>query len=154
MDPISAISLAAAIIQFVDFGTKLLSGAHEIYYSTTGLTQDNASLAVVTQEMKTWSSKLRGSNPTSAKTPEEISLCRLATECEALCDEILKLVEKCHLTNSKSKLRVLGAAITATYYRKEKQHLCERLKECRSQLIAQLETMDRFGPLPLKFLLV
>ncbi|KAE8412911.1 hypothetical protein BDV36DRAFT_300444 [Aspergillus pseudocaelatus] len=42
MDPFSALSIATAVLQFVDFGTKLLSGAHEIYYSTTGTTEENS----------------------------------------------------------------------------------------------------------------
>jgi hypothetical protein len=30
MDPLSALGLAAAVVQFVDFGSKILSGAYKI----------------------------------------------------------------------------------------------------------------------------
>lgn len=40
MDPLSAISLASAVISFIDFGCQITSEAHEIYRSSHGLTQD------------------------------------------------------------------------------------------------------------------
>lgn len=36
MDPLTALSLAGNIIQFVDFGGRLLGGAGEIYHSAEG----------------------------------------------------------------------------------------------------------------------
>jgi len=47
MDPLTAISLASSIVQFVDFGSKLIGGAREIYCSTA----QNATLEVVITEI-------------------------------------------------------------------------------------------------------
>ena len=53
LDPLTALSLAASIVQFVDFGSKMLSDSYEIYKagSTSGhetiksITTDLAALA-------------------------------------------------------------------------------------------------------------
>lgn len=39
MDPLSALSLAACIAQFIDFGLRLVSDAYEIGKSATGTTK-------------------------------------------------------------------------------------------------------------------
>ena len=59
MDPLTAIGLASSIVQFVDYGTKLIGGAREIYHSTTGTTAQNETLELVATEMKEWSSRLK-----------------------------------------------------------------------------------------------
>lgn len=40
MDPLSALSLAGTIVQFVDFSCKLISQTRKAYKSTTGLPDD------------------------------------------------------------------------------------------------------------------
>jgi hypothetical protein len=50
MDPVSALSIVTAILQFVDFSTKLLGGVWEIYYSTAGATE--SSNAILTLELE------------------------------------------------------------------------------------------------------
>jgi hypothetical protein len=45
MDPISALSLSAAILQFIDFGSKIIVATYSIYQSTDGTTRENLELA-------------------------------------------------------------------------------------------------------------
>jgi hypothetical protein len=42
MDPISALSLSAAILQFVDFGSKIIVATYSIYQSTDGTTRETS----------------------------------------------------------------------------------------------------------------
>ncbi|PTB53727.1 hypothetical protein M431DRAFT_495690 [Trichoderma harzianum CBS 226.95] len=44
MDPFSSLNLARSTIQLIDWSSKLLSGAYEIYHSPDGLTEDDAEL--------------------------------------------------------------------------------------------------------------
>lgn len=44
MDPVSALGLAAAIVQFVTFASKILSSATEIRHSTTGVSTEAQSI--------------------------------------------------------------------------------------------------------------
>lgn len=51
MEPLSALSLAAAIVQFVDFSSKILVTGYESYHSTHGTTQEQFDLEELTQNL-------------------------------------------------------------------------------------------------------
>jgi hypothetical protein len=58
LDPLSALSLAAAIVQFVDYGTKIVLSAAEIHASATGSLTKNVELSSITIDLSDISSKL------------------------------------------------------------------------------------------------
>lgn len=147
-----ALSIATAVLQFVDFSTKRLSGSREIYYSTTGTTEENVTLTLVAKEIEAWSSKLRSSSTLGATRSEENFLHRLAAECGALSKELLHLIRRSIPNDPKSKRAVLRAVFTDRLHEKEKRQLLDRLKECRHQLTVQLETLDRLNPTYLRLI--
>ena len=51
MDPFTAIGLAASIVQFLEFGRKLVSGAVEIYRNVDGATSSNILLEQITTDL-------------------------------------------------------------------------------------------------------
>jgi hypothetical protein len=58
MEPLSALSVAAAVVQFVDFGTRLLSQTREIYKSSTGQTERVSLLKRVTRDLDSLTSRV------------------------------------------------------------------------------------------------
>ncbi|PVH80336.1 hypothetical protein DL98DRAFT_654744 [Cadophora sp. DSE1049] len=52
MDPLTAFSVAGTVIQFVDFSSKLLLGAHGLYKSTSGVLTANQELELVTAGLR------------------------------------------------------------------------------------------------------
>lgn len=52
MDPVTAIGLAAAVIQFVDFGKRLVSRAHRIYVSPASRTKQESELLLSLSELR------------------------------------------------------------------------------------------------------
>jgi hypothetical protein len=64
MDPLSALSLAGTIIQFADFGSKLLSESLQLYKSSRGTLDANEQLELVTADLQSVIAKLRR-HPTS-----------------------------------------------------------------------------------------
>lgn len=63
MDPLSGLAVGAAVIQFVDFGTRLLKGTHGVYNSTSGQSAELIELSTIstdlTQLLQDAESKLR-----------------------------------------------------------------------------------------------
>lgn len=49
MDPVSALSIAAVVVQFVDFGAKTLSKSHELYRSSRGALNENIETEAATK---------------------------------------------------------------------------------------------------------
>jgi hypothetical protein len=63
MDPLTAFSVAGTVIQFVDYGTKLLLEAHRPYKSTSGVPTANQELELVTADLRGVIRKLQSKMP-------------------------------------------------------------------------------------------
>ena len=93
MEALTALSLAAAVAQFIDFGFKIVGNAREIYGSLSGATEENQTLATAALEVQQLSKKLitpRSENPTE----EEEALSALIADCRSLSGQLLNLLDK------------------------------------------------------------
>jgi hypothetical protein len=61
MDPVSALGVAASVVQFIDFAEALFSGTYQIYKSATGQTKFNFDLMTITTSLNTLNNDLRSS---------------------------------------------------------------------------------------------
>jgi hypothetical protein len=52
MDPLTAVSLAGTILQFIDFSSKLVAGTYEIDRSVSGATAENEDITTVISDLK------------------------------------------------------------------------------------------------------
>jgi len=142
MDPITAIGFAASILQFVDFSAKVISGAIEIYGSASGTTKESWTSETIATQMRDFAAKLQP--PDNAQfSGEDRALCKLATECESLAKQIIKLMEKVKPKSQKSKSSVLLAGLKTKMYEGERRRLEEHLSHCRAQLDLQLTYLTR-----------
>ena len=51
MDPFSALGLASNVVQFMEFGTKLISASLELYNSKDGTSSPNSELGIITKDL-------------------------------------------------------------------------------------------------------
>ena len=87
MEPISALSVAAAVVQFVDFGKHLLSDACEIYRSPSGETTKMVDASTILKDLAFFTARLSEITGTSAGNEQVISdaeahLITISKECE------------------------------------------------------------------------
>ena len=143
MEPLAALSVAAAAAQFIDFGFKVISNAREIYGSLSGTTDENQSLATAALEIQQLTKKLVSSTSENP-TEEEKALAALVTECHSLSDQLLKLLNKLRAKDPKSKLHSTLAAMRSKLHEKEKLHLHNRLEQCSVRLERFLGDLSRF----------
>ncbi len=143
MDPLSALSLAVAVAQFVDYGFKILGNAREIHGSLLGATQENQSLEKATLEMQRLTDKLVSSK-LGGPTDEDKMLDGLVTECRSLSSQLLNLLNMIKARDPKSKTQIFSAALRAKRYEKEKIRLQRRLDECQLRLDRLLGALSRF----------
>ena len=78
MDPLTALGLAANIVQFVDFTSKLLSEAHERYKS--GSTADHNDINLLTSDLETLAEDIR-----SGATSSTINAAKVLPANEKVC---------------------------------------------------------------------
>jgi hypothetical protein len=74
LDPFSALGVAANVVQFIDFGSKLISESHEIYKSATGTSTGMVELEMIYVDLNKFTKNLQLPNNSSSQTPEEESL--------------------------------------------------------------------------------
>jgi hypothetical protein len=91
LEALSAIALASSIIQFVEFGSKILASGYETYHSVHGTTDENVSLEYLTQSLYKFQDQL--STPSKPHEHSDHELQNLAKQCSYLAGDLLLLFD-------------------------------------------------------------
>jgi len=157
MDPLSALSLAGSIVQFVDFGIKLLSGAGELYRSHTGTLKINDQIELTTNDLKALIIKLRCSfypdtRPDPINEDDEAqrdSFRRICDEATDVAQELLERLSKLKVGDESHRtIRSFKQAIEATWKKKEIIALQGRLQSLKNLLETKVLFSVRLECLP------
>ncbi|KAK2066060.1 hypothetical protein LY76DRAFT_585606 [Colletotrichum caudatum] len=143
MDPLNAVGLAAAILQFVDFTTKLLNNGRQIYDSAQGATLENCDLEAVTQSLvlltgqisqhdtgKGLSAGLHGSISNSDTLAEQ-DISDLGASCQDVGRELLDALEHLKAPIRRNKWTSIVDALKTVWARGKIQGLRNRLDQYR-----------------------
>ena len=136
MDPISALGVAANIIAFVDFGSKLFSA---IYHS--GKTAQHADLNYVVRDLRNISSDLTtslhsiGHGKGPVHDEHEDLLRELAQQCQNICSETLDVLGKLFSKGERGTWNAVQAAIRTVWNQNRIDTLEKRLSHIRQELI-------------------
>lgn len=145
LDPFSALGLASNVVQFVDFGRKLVSGAVELYQATDGTSTANAELELIIQDLGEISAGLEpGSlHQASGFTKDELKLQELAVSCKQLANEFLSLLESLKVQGPHKRWKSALQASRSAWKEKQIRSYMRRLDEFRSQLTVRLVAILR-----------
>ncbi|KAF5967483.1 nacht nucleoside triphosphatase [Fusarium coicis] len=103
MDPLTALGLAANIIQFVGFAASLISTSREVYSLATGTGRDITTLAIVHNQLEKLSRDLNFSDSGDKDSAELSQLAQtvrdLSQSCKLDCDSLLKAVQRLQTRN-------------------------------------------------------
>ena len=139
MEALAALSLAGNVVQFVDFGQKLISRTKQIYASGTltvheeleTLVNDLSKLCVDLVESR---NKI-GSHGRSA---EEHDVLPLAASCQELGVEFSTLLQKLRVQSRSRKWATIQQALKSMWNDKAVQKYAKRLEGYRSQISVHL----------------
>jgi hypothetical protein len=145
MDPLTALSAAGTIVQFVDFGTRLLSQATELYKSPVGTLRSNNELELVTTDLRGLITKLRQSFKNSSENDPECSPSedvqqrtsfeRLCNEAATLAEELIVRLNKLKVKDGKQRIwRSLKEAVETAWSKNEVVDMKRRLLSFREAL--------------------
>ena len=98
LTPLDAISLAAAIIQFVDFGSKLVIEGYGVYHSAEGVSDGSQEVEDATTRLQALCGRLTAARSVG-RSADEKALYGLARECMTLGAELLRMLEKLKVTS-------------------------------------------------------
>jgi hypothetical protein len=104
MDPISALSIATAVLDFLEFAGTLISTANELRHSSEGASLETLKLEDICQKLNLLSERLVSPNrpedgPLSNLRPvraseDVLALRDLSVTCQDDCNEILEILKK------------------------------------------------------------
>ncbi len=98
MDPLTAIGLVSAIVQFVDFSSKLIAEGHQIYQSIEGASRANLHTESITNHINSLNSHLlqpvRRYSQTGVSSESETALRALAESCRTVASDLLILLNE------------------------------------------------------------
>jgi hypothetical protein len=142
LDPFSAIGLAGNIVQFVDYGSKLISSIYEIYNSSTGSSRNHVHLEGFATRLLELNRALEQPKLTPTKNYEK-ALHELREKCiqdtETLFDLIKALRAKEH-----SKWSSFQKALKIIWEEEKIGELERRLKDHRREIATHLVAMLRY----------
>ena len=96
LNPLYALSLASNVVQFVDFGSRLVRDAREIYSSVSGATAKQEEVGLLAEQFHQQCAQLVAlrplSNPGGVDTENE-ALRTLAKRCQVVAKETFDLLE-------------------------------------------------------------
>src|SRR5579862_4718978 len=92
MDPLSILSIATSVVQFVDFGKHLLSASYELYRSPSGETAKEVELSTISKDLANFVTQIKDNVKTSASgdrchTATGHQLVEISKECEQILAE-------------------------------------------------------------------
>jgi hypothetical protein len=139
LDPFSALGLASNIVQFIDFGCKLLSTGRELHNSTDGVLESNIELEVITKDLIDLDEKLmRSSGLLTLRSESERALQTLAASCKKDAERLLSILDNFKVSGPSPKWKSLRKGIRILWKKEEIEELLARLDRARSQLNTHL----------------
>lgn len=147
MDPLTALSVAGNVVQFVDFGIKLLKGAEKMYKSSAGALPANKELELITTDLRSVLPKLTifaGSNqaPPDPADPETVFFMEICGEAKSIATELIEGLEKLKVQQGLAgHQRVFSSvfkAIKSAWSRRELGTLQTRLASLKEILVTRV----------------
>jgi hypothetical protein len=149
MDPLTAISFAGTVVQFVDFGTKIVKSSREIYKSISGSLPANEELDLVLTDLSLMVEKLRHPPPsigTSAKDAEDQkALVTLCDACLVIARDLQKGLNDLKVSGKHRKLESLKQGLRSAWTEGKRRELVERLELLKDEMTTNILVDLRSG---------
>lgn len=137
----SALGLAANIVQFVDFGSKLLERANEIRNSTSGQLEEYTELETITKSLANASRDFDLSvarNKNRQLTSNDANIQTICHDSQVVADKLLDALNKLKSQGKNRKWTSVVHALKSIWGQEEIDSLKRRLDGFRQQLIVAI----------------
>ncbi|KAF6828989.1 hypothetical protein CPLU01_08219 [Colletotrichum plurivorum] len=157
MDPVNAVSLAASILQFIEFTAKLVKEGREIYESASGATVEHCDLEAVTQNLVRLIQQISDNTnkddnlpaqlqklSLSSGTPTNINV--LGAACEKVAVDLLEALNMVKARRTQNRWMGIIDALKTVWAKGKIQELRYRLKQYRTGIHTALLVSMRSIP--------
>lgn len=143
MDPLSALSIAACVVQFVDFGTKVLKDGKELYNSADGALAENVDFATSSSRLQQLSTTLQDSLHQGTQglqqgplQERDAALENICYACMQISKELVSKLENLKVQDGSKhrKWESLKQILKSMWSKKEIEDMADRLAKLRVEL--------------------
>ncbi|KAI9935071.1 hypothetical protein MW887_000692 [Aspergillus wentii] len=140
LDPMTALSVATSVVQFVDFGTKLISKSREIYKSADGVLADHAEQAAVSSKLADLTRRLStfADGYETKLSSAEKALQEVALDCLQVANEFGCAIDQLMVNGKHRKWKSLRQALKSVWKKEEMEERLVRLDRLRQLVIVHL----------------
>lgn len=151
MDPLSAVSVAAAVIQFVEFGRKVVSKGSEIYNSVQGASIDHVQSEAAARNLVQLNEALKASLHSSRcyDEQENEAIRDICNGCISTAKELIARFNKLRVGNGQTgrRWKSLRQALKSVWSKGEIDAVAARLEAYRRELDTHVLVSLRLEPL-------
>ena len=130
MEILAAIGLVGNIVQFVDFGSKLISELAQIYRSAEGALEENIDTETATYHLLLLNDKLKD----SATSTGDKTLLDLCEACHTVARDLLEALNKVKVNGKQQKWKSIWKALRSVWSKEAIEELERRLEKLRTEL--------------------
>ena len=130
MSGAEAASLAANVVTFIDFGSKLISRLKRLYNSNDGMLAEHRDLERTTIQLRRLNDDLK----LDAVSNGDDGFCQLYHDCSKTAEELLSVLDKLKVEGTRTKFKTFRKALESFWKKEAIQDLEQRLE--RFQQIA------------------
>jgi hypothetical protein len=138
MEPLSALSIATAVIQFLDFTGKIVSGTWQIYRGQPPKkTEANSDVASITESLHGVTKSLQASKNKSRLQPwssQDAAISKLAESCTEVGEQLLTLLNRLRAQSNHRVWPSFRTALRTVWSEKDIERLCQTLENYRQQI--------------------
>ena len=139
LDPLTALSVAASVIQFVEFSSQIVSKARHIYQSPHGILQENYENETISIRLQSLAEGLKvplKPKEDTAVTKQDQALQDICMECISLSDELLLRLDELKVPSIAQQRRWKSCrqALKSVWSKKKLDAAAARLSQLRSEL--------------------
>jgi hypothetical protein len=146
MDPLTAIGLAGAVVQFVSFSHELVSIGKEIYGSASGLRTESVELELVIKDLSETHASVRhnASAVLQDRTPQENNLISLVEQCEPIYKELNRVLAGLQMQGNHRKWSAFCKALKSIWKEDQVNDMERRLQRLQQQIDSHIIADIRF----------
>jgi hypothetical protein len=159
LDPFTALSVAAAVVQFVEFGSKLLLKGHELHKSPDGASVGNGELETIAKELQQLAHRLLQpllsiETQDTALKDSEAALVNLSKECSSAAEELLCTLRTLKVVGGSSNRcwKSFRQALKCLWRKEKVEAMANRLQGFRERLNLHVLISMRYGFSPIAHL--
>lgn len=139
MEAVAAVGLAGNIVQFVEFGCKLLSTSNQIRTSRQGLADDYTTIQIITTDLRELCTALTTSITQSSLVTQDRHIAPLGAQCLQIAEQLLSAVARLKPKKGNSRWNCFRAALKTVWKHDEIDRMMLQLNGLRMELMLRMQ---------------